>query len=127
MTTDSPWLTVVTVVKDDQVGLRRSVSSLAGVEYLVVDSSVDSNSAASVLAESGIPNSKVEWCEPRGIYSAMNLGLELARGKYIYFLNAGDVFFDSEVLADLNAIVSLNSPVLVVGLVQIQEVVGSLL
>jgi glycosyltransferase involved in cell wall biosynthesis len=129
VTTESIWLTIVTVVKDDQAGLERSARSLsvqnrAGVEYLVIDSSADASSSAGVLEESGISSSSIQWCEPRGIYSAMNFGLELARGKYVYFLNAGETFRDSTVLEDLNRIVLLKAPAWIVGRVQILEQSG---
>lgn len=34
----------------------------------------------------------------RGIYDAMNQAVKKAQGEYIYFLNCGDVFHDSDVL-----------------------------
>ena len=124
-----PWLSVVTVVKDDLEGFQRSIDSLSGqslngVELVVVDSSNDPMHILGCLESSVISKRQCEWVEARGIYPAMNFGLELARGEYIYFLNAGDVFFDSMVLADLEEIVSLESPVWVVGRVEILEQTG---
>ena len=36
----------------------------------------------------------------RGIYLAMNEGLELARGEFIWFMNAGDVFYDERSISE---------------------------
>ena len=125
-----PWLTVVTVVKDDPEGFQSTLKSLtdqdlAGVEFVVVDSSGDSETIPQLLLDVSLPDSHLEWIEPSGIYSAMNNGLGQAQGDYIYFLNAGDEFFDSMVLADLEEIVSLESPIWIVGRVEILEQNGS--
>lgn len=96
------WLTVVTVVKDDLDGLVASRDSLAmqelsDVQWVVVDGSHDTEAArkATTLPEC---STEYEWCEPRGVYPAMNRGIELATGDFIYFLNAGDEFVDENVL-----------------------------
>ncbi len=124
-----PWLSVVTVVMDDLEGFQRSFDSLSkqslvGVELVVVDSSTDSLEISRFLSGCTIPDYQCEWVEPRGIYSAMNQGLELAHGDYIYFLNAGDLFFDQLVLGDLDVLVVESSPAWIIGRVQILEQSG---
>ena len=44
---------------------------------------------------------RIEKREDKGIYDAMNQALMLARGKYVIFLNAGDVFSSNDVLSKI--------------------------
>lgn len=48
-----------------------------------------------------------------GIYDAMNKGILLANGKFVYFLNAGDVFFSNSILQNLKG--SFDSDLVVIG------------
>lgn len=43
-----------------------------------------------------------------GIYDAMNEAVKLARGEYIFFLNAGDCFCDKEVLSKVDMFLKNN-------------------
>lgn len=98
-------LTIVTVVKDDQAGLNRTLTSIASqeavdpgdVEVVVIDGS----SPPMEIANQTFLPTTVHHEPPRGIYAAMNAGLEQATGTYVYFLNAGDTFVDSTVLKRL--------------------------
>ncbi len=81
-----PWLTVVTVVRDDRPGLERTVASVAaqdrdGVEYLIIDSSADRTAIPDVLDRAGVATD-YHWTAPEGIYPAMNAGLAEASGTY---------------------------------------------
>jgi len=131
----TPWLTVITVVKDDHQGLLTSLRSLQlqdleGVEHVVIDSTGRSmNDAAllhSAIAEVDLATrfQTYEWIEPSGIYPAMNRGLQLATGKYIYFLNAGDTFFDASVLASTRQELFVTKAAWAFGAVEIQEATG---
>jgi glycosyltransferase involved in cell wall biosynthesis len=90
-----PWLTIVTVVKDDPDGLAGTIASIAaqepdGVELVVVDGSAGGPAGTPPQ----VPGMHVDyaWQPPRGVYAAMNAGLATASGDYVYFLNAGDEF-----------------------------------
>jgi hypothetical protein len=43
------------------------------------------------------------WCSEKdnGVYAAMNKGIRVANGSYLYFLNSGDTFFSNETLAQV--------------------------
>lgn len=89
-----PWLTVVTVTKDDTAGLQRTARSLGtqtvdGYEWIIIDGSTEVGEVPNLLRATPAPH-RYRHQEPTGIYAAMNLGLELASSPYIYFLNGGD-------------------------------------
>lgn len=98
----APWLSVVSVVKDDPLGLARTLRSLSqqdrtDVELVVVDSSADRDEVAALL-ESYQGAVSYRWVQPQGIYPAMNTAIESAAGEFAYFANAGDEFFRPDVL-----------------------------
>lgn len=105
----APLLSIVTTVFQDADGLKKTCRSLERLlmhrldwEHVIVDSSPSENQTwVHELKEKAWP---VHWvCSPpQGVYSAMNLGLESSRGKYIWFLNSGDKMTDPEAL--LNAL-----------------------
>jgi glycosyltransferase involved in cell wall biosynthesis len=108
------WLTVITIVKDDLEGLRRSVNSLrgqdlAGVEFIVIDGSSDVErvQVENFIAE--FPATLYSWTPPQGVYAAMNDGLNLASGTFVYFLNAGDSL-EPGALATFGCLVRESSP-----------------
>lgn len=118
----SPWLTIVTAVRNDPVGLERTLNSIPhtdGVEVLVIDGSTDRDSVSRACGG----RARVEWVEPRGIYAAMNEGVARASGEYVQFINAGDELRNSSVLELLHAEIQ-NAPEWLFGPVEIVNAAG---
>jgi glycosyltransferase involved in cell wall biosynthesis len=112
---DEPWLSIITIVKDDPIGFERTIASvtaqdLDGVELVVVDSSADQQAIPSALPTEAIPPTNYGWAEPKGIYPAMNAALSIARGEYAFFLNAGDAFHDPTALDAIRKVVVDDAP-----------------
>jgi glycosyltransferase involved in cell wall biosynthesis len=51
------------------------------------------------------------WCsEPdKGVYNAMNKGIDKARGEYLNFMNSGDIFYSKDTLEEVFARNTLNA------------------
>ncbi len=94
---------VVTVVRDDLAGLVRTHASLEAqqcrdFEWIVVDG--DSRDGSRDWLEAN--RSRIGWWRSApdgGIYDAMNIGLGVASGRYVLFLNAGDALAEAGTLA----------------------------
>lgn len=88
----APTLSIVTIVKDDPIGLERTLASAAalragGVQHIIVDGSTALKRETAREIPCG-----VEWVvrPPQGIADAFNVGIAAARGEWIWCLNAGD-------------------------------------
>jgi putative colanic acid biosynthesis glycosyltransferase len=113
-----PILSVITVVKDDPNGLRRTLESVSeqvlsqqysqSWELLVVDGSKPSLAESAMNA--GIKQLRLVRQEPAGIYAAMNFGVSEASGDYLLFLNAGDTLANPTVLESLMEQLERESP-----------------
>lgn len=94
---------IVTIVRNDRHGLAKTRASVESqqfgdFEWLVIDGASTDGTAEDVLAIS-LSYAKVVSEPDRGIYDAMNKGLNLAKGEFVLFLNAGDIFPNSLTLA----------------------------
>lgn len=80
--------------------LRMTVESILGQTYgdyeILVKDGMSVDGSVEALPEDG--RIRVFRKEDRGIYDAMNQAAGEVRGKYVYFLNCGDVFHDRDVL-----------------------------
>lgn len=119
-------LTIITVCKNTGMELSHTVDSVIwhkkngklSIEHLIIDGASTDNTLNIIkdYAAHGLIESFIS--EPdSGIYHAMNKGINLARGKVLYFLNAGDKLLKTDLAAYVTPIldgtaVSSAAPVL---------------
>jgi glycosyltransferase involved in cell wall biosynthesis len=101
-------LTVITVNFNNAGGLEKTLNSfgsndsrIKGAEWIVVDGGSKDNSLEVIQKHSA---KITKWIsEPdKGIYDAMNKGIDLATGRYIVFMNSGDCFYNTEFLLNVS-------------------------
>lgn len=103
------FVSVVTVVRNDLEGLKRTMESIlrqssTDFEWIIIDG-YSSDGTEILGADLSITNTaRVITVPPNGIYDAMNHGITNSKGDYLIFLNAGD-FFISEL--SISILVSL--------------------
>lgn len=124
-------LTVVTIVKDDDEGFRRTMESLASqdnrtFESMIVDGSREPSTIPTIVETyraRGL-HARYVWRQPEGIYRAMNSGLTEAHGRYTYFLNAGDELLGTNTLTWVIDSLAKGAPMWAFGEIEIQGVYG---
>lgn len=97
-------ISVITVCYNAEQTIERTLRSVAeqtykSIEYIVIDGKSRDNTLA--LVGQYTPEAHILSEPDRGIYDAMNKGLERARGEYVWFMNAGDAFFSKDTIADV--------------------------
>lgn len=92
-----PLLTVISVTRNDIPGVLLTLESLAAikdcpVEVIIVDGSDASYDFGPVFQSVlNFSDNQIIRNSDKGIYQAMNDGLAIARGTYVWFLNGGDI------------------------------------
>ena len=66
-------------------------------------------------ADRGDSRIRIHSQADKGIYDAMNQAVGYAKGDYLFFLNAGDSFYDKEVLYKITEVIERDKPDIVYG------------
>jgi glycosyltransferase involved in cell wall biosynthesis len=98
-----PVISVITVVYNRRQGMEQTIKSVRAqqypnIEYIIVDGASTDGTLELIASH----DDDIDfWMSERdkGIYDAMNKGVDLATGDYINCLNAGDVFYGTDALS----------------------------
>lgn len=102
-----PKISIITPVFNGEATINQCVESVEqqnynNKEHIFMDGmSTDNTLAILKVNEKKCGHIKVFSNKDKGIYDAMNLGLQYASGEWIYFLGCDDVLADNFVLSDL--------------------------
>ena len=106
MASEHPEISIITIVRNDAPALERTISSvsqqfLKNYEFIIIDGGSVDGTVDVISSHADLVSSWVS--EPdQGIYDAMNKGLTHAKGEWVIFLNAGDIFPDDFTLKQLS-------------------------
>ena len=96
-------MSIITVTKNDDVGLRRTIESVLRQDFndwelLIVFAGSYASVNQHILMYA--PDSRIKFLKEisKGIYPAMNQGINSSSAEFLWFLNSGDVFVNSSCL-----------------------------
>jgi glycosyltransferase involved in cell wall biosynthesis len=107
-----PLISIITINFNNKKGLARTIESVVkqtvpDYEYILIDGGSTDGSIDIIKQHQ---NKLAYWIseKDKGIYDAMNKGIQKASGKYLLFLNSGDCFINSVVLEKVNEAMRTN-------------------
>lgn len=97
--TASPKISIITVVFNGEKHIGKTIESVLAqsygeIEYIIVDGKSTDRTVELVEGYEGIHQVVSE--PDNGLYDAMNKGLKLATGDFIWYLNAGDQVYSTD-------------------------------
>jgi glycosyltransferase involved in cell wall biosynthesis len=95
-------VSIITVNYNNASGLEETLKSVSSqsyknLEYIIIDGGSTDESINVIKKYNSQISSWISESD-RGIYDAMNKGIEKASGKYLMFLNSGDILLETDTL-----------------------------
>lgn len=101
----NPKVSIITVVYNNKVNFIKTLNSVKkqnyfNIEFIIIDGG-STDGTLDIIKQN--ENIITKWLsEPdKGIYDAMNKGIKLATGDYIWFLNGGDMIYSDKTLNEI--------------------------
>lgn len=100
-----PTVSIITITYNAERFLERTIQSIVAqqatdYEYIVIDGA-STDGTLDIVRKYQTHITHLVSEPDGGLYDAMNKGLHRARGKYVWFMNAGDQLHDSQTLSHL--------------------------
>jgi glycosyltransferase involved in cell wall biosynthesis len=99
-------LSIVTINRNNKLGLEKTLRSIypknvIDFEHIIIDGNSQDGSVE--LIEEYAAKYPIHWVteSDKGIFNAMNKGLNLVQGDYVIFMNSGDAFYEGVLTSEL--------------------------
>lgn len=105
-----PIVSIITVVYNNAKNLEKTINSVRNlsypnIEFIIIDGGSTDDSISIINKNKDIISKSISE-KDKGIYDAMNKGLRLSEGDYVWFLNGGDEPYSADIL---NRIFEINN------------------
>jgi glycosyltransferase involved in cell wall biosynthesis len=115
----NPVFSIITIVYNGESLIDLTMQSVLNqsftqYEYIVIDGLSQDNTLELIKNNFDKYPLSIRWIseKDKGLYDAMNKGLKMAKGDFVFFLNAGDCFLSDDVLEKLAALITPTTDVL---------------
>lgn len=110
---DMPLFSIITVCYNAGNLLVKTIESLkkqtySDYEFIVIDGA---SKDIEIIHKYGPFISSWISEKDQGIYDAMNKGLKMASGRFVWFMNAGDEFYDKNTLSTVAALIDKDTDI----------------
>lgn len=118
-------VTIITVCKNAQDTIEATIKSVLyqdykNIEYIIIDGkSIDKT--LGIINKYKKKISTIVSEEDSGIYFAMNKGIEKSTGDILYFLNSGDLLFNTNVISSVVKVFNKTNSSIVYGDIELYE------
>jgi len=101
----NPKLSIITIVYNNVQDIERTMLSVinqtySNIEYIVIDGA-SNDGTLDVINKYNPRIAKLISEKDKGIYDAMNKGLNIATGDYVLFMNSGDELFATDTVSEI--------------------------
>lgn len=107
---ESIKFSIITVCRNEERTIRATIESVLNqrwhnLEYIIADGA-SWDATLEIIKQYAGKDKRIRWISEKdsGIYNAMNRGIQLAEGEFLYFLNAGDTLHNDSVLEKISDI-----------------------